>query len=1038
LLEDSRNLDEKILSELIAARARIKELEASEIATRKELQLSEQRMSLHFQETPLGVIEWNLDFRVVRWNRAAESIFGYTLEEALGRHATELILAETTIPQVDIVWNNLLSRKGGHRSRNGNTTKDGRLILCEWYNTLLIAQDETVIGVASFVQDITDTARAEKVREAIFKISQAAVSTDTLMELYRSIHSTLGDLMPVDNFYIALFDPGHDLLSFPYYIDQYDPPFPPQKLGRGLTEYVLRTARPLLATQEVFNHLIEEGEVELEGADSLAWLGVPLKVEERLIGVMVTQSYTENIHYSQADLDMLEFVSSQIAQAIARKTDEEQIRQNVIRTQGMIEISTGIFESGLDTQAVLDNIACLVSKLIGDACTLCLTAEDGENLVVMSFCHAKPCDATLIREKFAAGRFRLGEGLAGQVASSAEPLRLEDVTDDEIQKAIQVEYSAYQEFFEIHSVLIVPLRTQGQVIGTLSITRDTPGRPYSENDQVFLQDAADRSALAIINASLYAQEHVRGKELSILYSLSSALRKTLQESEMLAVVLKEVRQFFNTDSGMIALIDYSKAHFTIAQAIGALTVNTGRIFPLEEGVLGLVLQSGRPYVTQNFAGETLHLAGLDNIESLGPAIFVPLLSDAELQGILLIARNKKNQASSYNAKEVQLLAAIGEMVGTSLRRTHLFEDANRRLKQTQSLRAIDTAISNSHDLRVTLDIFLDQVVEQLNVDAVCVLLLDNGQELSYAAGRGFNTTTLQHTRLKLGEGYAGMAAKERRIINIPDLRIRHTDFLRSPTFGAEKFVSYYAIPLATQAQVTGVLEIYHRAPLNPNPEWFEFAQTMAGQAAIAIDNATLFSELEHSNFELLQAYEATIEGWSRALDLRDHETEGHTQRVTKLTIQMAQKLGLNNDQISQISRGALLHDIGKMGIPDDILLKPGPLTAEEWEEMRKHPIYARDLLTSITYLEPAIDIPYCHHEKWNGTGYPRGLREEEIPMAARIFSIVDVWDALTSDRPYRAAWPKKKTLEYISSQAGKHFDPNIFAIFNKLIYEIED
>lgn len=190
------------------------------------------------------------------------------------------------------------------------------------------------------------------------------------------------------------------------------------------------------------------------------------------------------------------------------------------------------------------------------------------------------------------------------------------------------------------------------------------------------------------------------------------------------------------------------------------------------------------------------------------------------------------------------------------------------------------------------------------------------------------------------------------------------------------------------------------------------------------------TNIEQAHSQLLSAYDATIEGWSRAMDLRDKETEGHTQRVTQLSEKLAKIAGIRQDELIQIRRGSLLHDIGKLGVPDSILLTPNKLTDGEWEVMRKHPQYAYEMIQPIEYLRPALDIPYCHHEKWDGTGYPRGLKGEEIPLSARIFAIVDVWDALTSDRPYRAAWDKQKTLQYINEQSGKHFDPQIVELFN--------
>jgi PAS domain S-box-containing protein/putative nucleotidyltransferase with HDIG domain len=192
-------------------------------------------------------------------------------------------------------------------------------------------------------------------------------------------------------------------------------------------------------------------------------------------------------------------------------------------------------------------------------------------------------------------------------------------------------------------------------------------------------------------------------------------------------------------------------------------------------------------------------------------------------------------------------------------------------------------------------------------------------------------------------------------------------------------------------------------------------------------------ELQRANQDLRDAYDITIEGWVRALDLRDHETEGHTQRVTELTVRLARALGCSEEEIVHIRRGALLHDIGKMGIPDEILLKPGPLTDEEWKKMRKHPQYADQMLSKIGFLDQARIIPYYHHERWDGSGYPHGLKGEEIPLFARLFAVVDVWDALSSDRPYRKRLPPQEVIEYLQQESGKLFDPKIVEKFLELI-----
>jgi HD-GYP domain-containing protein (c-di-GMP phosphodiesterase class II) len=282
--------------------------------------------------------------------------------------------------------------------------------------------------------------------------------------------------------------------------------------------------------------------------------------------------------------------------------------------------------------------------------------------------------------------------------------------------------------------------------------------------------------------------------------------------------------------------------------------------------------------------------------------------------------------------------------------------------------------------------------------------------------------------VRIGDGVAGKVALERRTVHESDLAMAGA-FSRWPLIAGEGFVSYVGVPLIVKGKVLGVLDIFQRSTLEPDSEWLDFLDALAGQAAIAIDNSTLYHRERRAHEDLLIAYDATIEGWSRALDLRDRETEGHTVRVTEVTLRLARTLGVPDDELVTIRRGALLHDIGKVGIPDSILLKPGPLDEDEWRVMRLHPQMARDLLWPVMFLREALAIPYCHHEMWDGKGYPQRLKGISIPLPARIFAVVDIWDALRSDRPYRKAWPDEQVLAHIRTLSGKHFDPQIAEAF---------
>ncbi len=356
-----------------------------------------------------------------------------------------------------------------------------------------------------------------------------------------------------------------------------------------------------------------------------------------------------------------------------------------------------------------------------------------------------------------------------------------------------------------------------------------------------------------------------------------------------------------------------------------------------------------------------------------------------------------------------------------------------QLEHLNAISAIDQAITANFDLKLNLSLILKYVTKELGIDAADILVFNPGSQLlEYGADHGFRTRVISEASMRMGESFAGRVMLERQLVRIPNLKEEPGNLFMTTLLKGEDFVCYYGLPLIVKGQINGVLELFHRAEFTPKTEWLEFLNSLAGQAAIAIENSTLYSSLQHSNLELHLAYDATIEGWSHALDLRDKETEGHTQRVTEMTVNLARSFGFSKAELMRVRWGALLHDIGKMGVPDGILLKPGPLTDEEWVKMKMHPTLAFELLSPIHYLREALDIPYCHHENWDGSGYPRGLKGDQIPLAARLFAVVDVWDATTSDRPYRPAWTKEKALQHIRASSGSHFDPQAIEAFMQL------
>lgn len=378
----------------------------------------------------------------------------------------------------------------------------------------------------------------------------------------------------------------------------------------------------------------------------------------------------------------------------------------------------------------------------------------------------------------------------------------------------------------------------------------------------------------------------------------------------------------------------------------------------------------------------------------------------------------------------QIRSMIVESRDISRRKT-AEERINKQLKQLNALHQIDLAINGGQSLVQVCQVIFNQIEVLYPFEGLALWRYEpETTSLIAILDRGFRNTWV-NLRIELGDGFVGKVALEKKILTRDDrdwFAESNMEFVLD-----EGFVDFAGFPLIAHGELEGVLELFHREKIEIPEEDWQFLNVIAGQTAIAVDNAVLLSNLKRTNIELRMAYDRTLEGWAKALELRDEETEGHSRRVTETTLQLAKMVGLDDEEMIHIRRGAILHDIGKMGIEDRILSKPGPLSPAEWEKMKFHPVYAKQLLEPIPYLRKALDIPYCHHEWWNGEGYPRGIRGEEIPLAARVFSVIDVWDALSHDRPYRSAWPAAKIIQYIQELSGRQFDPFVVEKFLELI-----
>lgn len=707
-----------------------------------------------------------------------------------------------------------------------------------------------------------------------------------------------------------------------------------------------------------------------------------------------------------------------ITDLTAIKKAESSLSRQVKELTVLHMASTAEAEIATSENELIEKITSIISHVHTEVCGILLLDSSGEVL----FPHPSYRGANISSWR---DGFHISQGITGKAVRLGRPIRTGDVSKEDVYVPIAT---------EIRSELCVPIQVNERTIGVINVESRSPDA-FDDGDERFLVTIAGGLGSAIERLRLYKAEQRRVRELEIINQISADLRTAQTLDEMLVILLDETMRLMNTEHGSIWL--FSQTDNLLVQRIAKgneLNISVKELKPTE-GIVGRTFVTGTKYISRDLRADPLTYE--KNRDSILPGlggVAIPIHSTAGIVGVLAIFIDAERHITN---DEVNLMTILAEIAGNAVHRTELFEQGQEQIRRLTTLRDIDSAIASSTDLKVTLSILTEYSVRQLKVDAAEILIYrPEIQSLSYLSSAGFKTITPTRPLVRIGEGLAGQVVMKGRIDHVIDLK-NSPEARRDPFLLREGFVTYIGIPLIVKGQIKGVFEVFHRSPLSPNADWMQFLQTLAGQAAIAIDNAHLFENLQKSNQELTQAYDTTLEGWARALELRDRETEGHTRRVTDLTLRLASAMGIKEEDLVNIYRGVLLHDIGKMGVPDQILKKTGPLTADEWDEMRRHPQYAYDLLAPITFLRHSLDVPYCHHEHWDGSGYPNKLKGEQIPISARIFSVVDVWDALLSDRSYRKAWPRPKVIQYIRENSGALFDPEVVNVFLAMIAEDE-
>jgi len=793
------------------------------------------------------------------------------------------------------------------------------------------------------------------------------------------------------------------------------------QIGTGITGNVIANGKPeIVDDMSKDPRRVTVPNTPEEDAQRDTIMSAPLILRGKTIGAINAWRQRSNGLFNESELNFLVTIANQTSMLIESIRLFQEITRRAQETHAIAEVGRDV-SSTLQLDTVLERIAQYAKELLrAETSAVYLSNPEDARLRAIA---AIGEDAIEIKND----PLLLGRGILGNIALQKSGEIVNNTLEDD--RTIIVKGTGANPY---EHLIGVPVLTKDQLTGLLAVWRTGEGEEFKSIELDFLSSLAQQAAVAIENARLFEAEQRQHHESETLRKTAEAITSSLDIQQVLNAILNNLSRVVPFDSAALFLIEGDKVRLTAGVGFPDNENIIDSIFPASNSLLQKVWESGKPLILEDAKADSR----FEKWATAGQVrgwMGIPLAARGVMIGCITVDSYKPG---AYKEHDATLATTFAYQAAAAIENARLYERSEQQIRQLTVLRDIDSAISSSFDLRVTLDFLASHAVKELNADAVAILLYNPDlQALSLYTNTGFtNKRNAPSSYVRIGEGLAGQVALKRKLVQIPDLS-SSLDYKNSALVQEEDFKSYFGIPLLGKGQVKGVLEIYSRVEINPTTDWLNFLHTLAGQAAIAIDNVELYKNLHRTNLELTLAYDTTLAGWGRALELRDKETQGHTNRVVKLTVELARRMDVTGEELTRIMRGTLLHDIGKMGIPDGILNKPGPLTDEEWVIMRQHPQFAYDLIQPIPYLRSAIEIPYGHHERWDGSGYPLGLKGEEIPLAARIFAIVDIWDALLNERVYRKAWPEEKVLEYLKNTAGIELDPTIVEKFLEMIQE---
>jgi putative nucleotidyltransferase with HDIG domain len=778
-------------------------------------------------------------------------------------------------------------------------------------------------------------------------------------------------------------------------------------IGKGITGWVAKAREPLV----VPNVLLEPRYIETPES-IYSEMAVPLTLGSKLVGVISVDSTQINA-FSKDDCTTLSTLASMVTKVLENARLLSESNQKVREISSLFAVSENLSENHKDPELFQKIMEQIAQALSCRGVSIMHYDSDAEDLTLTS--------SMGLPDEVKGLKIPLGKGIHGWVAAQRKPLLVPDIT---LETTI-VRQSILDQFSR--SSLCVPLTLHDRLMGVLATYQKIDDSQFTDNDLNLLTAIGRQLATHEDNSRLFEDSRRKLEYFTTLYKVSSSVSKTLNVSRLFNMILQQVQDVMNVENCSIMAYDPIKNYLTLDAALGIPQKFVGSVkVKIGEGISGMVALNREPCLIKDIAKDgrfSSHSSRLDY--KTRSALSVPILHNQTLLGVLNV--NNKRSGGIFTEDDLNLLLGISGQISQAVANASLHERTEQQVAELSLLQELGKAVNSSLDLDSVLNYFIDMTSRITDSDRSTLMLFkEETQELYVQAFRGFEDSKIKGLRFKLGEGVAGMVAQTRKTVKILNT---HEDqrYKKLAVSQASQPLALISAPLLNKDQLIGVIncerDLGKKGPYTQDN--LDFLETLASQATVAIENARLYHNL-------LNVYLETIRALAAAIDAKDSYTHGHSRRVTDLSVAIARFMHLSRDEVDSIRHAALLHDVGKIGISEQILLKPGRLTDDEFETIKSHPHIGAAILNSIEFLRKVCMIIEHHHERYDGRGYPSGLKAEEIPLGARIIMVADSFDAITSSRPYRKPLSFDEATAEIVRCGGSQFDPVVVEAFQGL------